>query len=141
VWGFFPLGRVLRDQNRTLYCHEIRVGGTLMRHGSWAPGPVPLLPEGMTPGSLGGLLVFLASRPDQLTPADSGALSPGAVPLPPVAPATDADLFAALPAMEDPVVALVDRPRTRDGPGQLRQESEYSPEALLQSDATETRAS
>ena len=101
----FPPGRVRRDQNGSRYCHKTQPGGTLMRHGSWTAGPVPLLAEGMTPGSLGGLLVAPAGLPDRLTAANRPA-DLGAITLPPVTAGADADLFPALPAVEDPVALL-----------------------------------
>ena len=82
-----------------------------MRHGSRMAGPVPLLAEGVPPGSLRGRLVPTTGGQNGSKPADDSAGS-GAILLSPVTSGTDPDLLPALPALEDPM-ALFDGYRTR----------------------------
>ena len=82
-----------------------------MRHGSRMAGPVPLLAEGMPPGSLRRRLVPPAGGQDGSKPADDHAGS-RTILLPAVTAGTDPDLLPALPALEDPM-ALFDGYRTQ----------------------------
>ena len=110
-----------------------------MRHGSLLAGAVALLAAGVVAGAGGRLLVAAAGGPAGLTPADGGA-GRRAVPLAPVAACADTDLEGARLAVEDPVALFGCRQgRSWPGPGQRREEGQYSPARQLSSRAlTET---